>query len=1079
MRMGHGSLVRLKSTRGRRARPVQRRAIALMTVLVVTAMIATLAATFIASTGTTTAISRNMESHSQARQIAESGIRATLAYINAEEDWRTEKSEGAWVADASLLGGTFSITVNDGEDTDSDGVIANPAEGDGDLEDDEEDVFTITSTAKFNGTIYTARAAVTPVGTSKTIRVLFVVKHKGNLNDHEEFKKELMESWGFEVETIADTASQTEYDAAIAESDVAYIGETIYSFELDLKLKDAPIGIVNEEKLIVDEYGISSDSNCFDSTTINILDNTHEITSGLSTGPVAVLTSASNLHRARGTLADGATILADESENNEATIVAIDTGAALYNGGTATARIVYLPWGCDGFDIEFLTDEGKSIMKKSLQWASQTPSVTSPILHYDFDEQSGGTVNDRSGSVDLSLENGNGTLSWVTDVQAGTGLYFNQNSQGGTARCKTASSSTADSLKTQLADSDAMTVQVFLKAEGVDDSGGRIVTYSRDTGSSTRNFSLMAGYTGSSTNDDLIGRAKNSSGNAVEYRQNDVWSMDEFHVLAMTVDHSTNSDNVKLYVDGVLVHTSSASGGDFDDWSSEHFLLGNEATQDRPFRGTMFDVKIWDKALSGAQIYKNALELLPANDTDPQLIALYEFNEVIPNPQLIHHWNLDSTKGQVADSAGSLNGTNNGASPGSTGILGNAYTFDGSNDYIEFAHSSTLMLSSGTISFWFATTTPNGTMGLFSKDASGFVNGGHIHIYTEGTRVKARLQSDSASYTVQSGTIATKTWYNVVLTFGTAGMKFYVNGTEVDSDSHAGGLDSSSGGSGNSEPFVFGANTWGSGVGTVTPLQNFFSGEIDDVRIYDDALSPSQITNLHNLQPIGAHGGTGTAVKDTSSFGSPLDLTITEPSDVSWIGGGGLEITSATIIESGVAATKIYNALTATDEMTLEVKFEPANATQDGPARIVSCSSGANDRNFTLGQEDQQVRHRIRTTSTGNNGTPDIASGDLLVADTTSHVVVTYDGDNVKLFVNGSLETTTARTGTFDWNSSYQLVMGNETSNDRPWLGKLLRVAIYDRALSTTQVGDVFSGNPPSTVGLEGWTYNAHWLDLP
>ncbi|MEZ6083517.1 MAG: LamG domain-containing protein [Phycisphaerae bacterium] len=493
----------------------------------------------------------------------------------------------------------------------------------------------------------------------------------------------------------------------------------------------------------------------------------------------------------------------------------------------------------------------------------------------------------------------------------------------------------------------------------------------------------------------------------------------------------------------------------------------------------MFDVKIWDKALSGAQIYKNALELLPAADTDPQLIALYEFNEVVPDPQLIHHWNLDNTKGQVADVAGSLNGTNNGAAMGSTGILGNAYTFDGNNDYVEFAHSSTLMLSSGTISLWFATTTPNATMGLFSKDASNFVNGGHVHIYTEGTRIKVRLQSNNTSYTLQSGTISDKTWYNVVFTFGTEGMKLYVNGTEVDSDSYTGGLDESSGGSGNTEPFVLGANTWGSSVGTVTPLQNYYSGEIDEVRIYDDALSQSQITNLYALQPIGAHGGTGTTVKDTSSFGSPLDLTITEPSDVSWIGGGGLEITSSTIIASGVAATKIYNALTETDEMTLEVKFAPANTTQDGPARIVSCSSGVNDRNFMLGQEDYQVRQRIRTTSTGNNGTPDVASGDLLEADTTTHVVVTYDGDNVKLFVNGSLETTTARSGTFNWNSAYQLVMGNETSNDRAWLGKLFRVAIYDRALSTTQVGDVFSGNAPSTAGLEGWVYNAHWQDMP
>jgi hypothetical protein len=1057
----------------------RRPAIALISVLVVTAVIVTLAATFIASTGTTSAISRNLASHAQASQIAESGIRMTLAYIRAEENWRTDKSEGAWVTDASLSGGTFSITVNDGEDADNDGVIANPAEGDGDLDDDDEDIFTITSIAKYAGTIYTARAVVTPEGASITTKVLFIVGNKSSLTAQEDAKKALMESWDFEVQLITAGESQSAYDVAMSETDVAYIGEEIDASQLGLKLYDAPIGVVNEEQVITDEYGFSSANSCFSSTSINVVDNTHEITSPLSSGLIPILSSSSALHRATGSMAVGAVVLANEPSGSNAALIAIDTGGALYGGGTATARRVHLPWGCNDFDFATLNDDGKTILKRALQWASQTPAVTSPILHYDFDEQAGTTVNDRMGSVNLQHISGNGTLTWVNDLQGGTGLYFDQNAQSGTAACRTSSTTTADAFKSALQATEAVTVQVFLKAEELDDSGGRLLTYSRDTGSSTRNLSLMAGYTGSSTHDDLIGRAKNNSGDAAEYRQNDVWGMDEFHVLAMTVDHGINSNNVKLYVDGNLVHTSSVSGGDFDDWSSEHFLLGNEATFDRPFRGTLFDVKIWDEALSSAQLYKNAVELLPAADNDPQLIALYEFNEVVPDPQLIHHWNMDTTHGPVSDNIASLDGTANGATPGSTGVLGNAYGFDGSNDYIEFPHNSSLMLASGTISFWFTTTTPASTMGLFSKDASNFGNGGHVHIYTESSRIKVRLQSDSVSYTMQWGAIASKTSYYVAFTFGTEGMKLYVNGSEVDSDSYQGGLDSSSGGSGNTEPFVLGANTWVSGTGVVTPLQNYFNGVIDEVRVYDDALSASQIANLHNLQPIGAHGGSGTVVKDTSAFGSALDLAVTEPSDVSWISGGGIELTSSTILESGVAATKLYNALTDTDEMTLECKFAPANTTQDGPARIVSYSSGTNYRNFTLGQEDFEIRQRIKTTSTDNNGTPEVASGSVLSADTTKHVIVTYDGDNVKLYVDGSLETTTARTGTFNWNSGYEFVMGNETSNDRPWLGELYRVAIYDRALSSTQVDDVFAGNAPSIAGPEGWVYNARWVELP
>ena len=45
---------------------------------------------------------------------------------------------------------------------------------------------------------------------------------------------------------------------------------------------------------------------------------------------------------------------------------------------------------------------------------------------------------------------------------------------------------------------------------------------------------------------------------------------------------------------------------------------------------------------------------------------------------------------------------------------------------------------------------------------------------------------------------------------------------------------------------------------------------------------------------------------------------------------------------------------------------------QYGPARIISLSADPGHRNFTLGQEDDNLIFRIRTPFTGNNGTPDV-----------------------------------------------------------------------------------------------------------
>jgi len=91
--------------------------------------------------------------------VAESGLELAIAYIRANEDWRTDQSHGTWVTDQSFGDGTFTIVGEDGEDTDGDGTV----DGDGDLGDDPDDLLTLTVTGKVSGTTHIARALVTPL----------------------------------------------------------------------------------------------------------------------------------------------------------------------------------------------------------------------------------------------------------------------------------------------------------------------------------------------------------------------------------------------------------------------------------------------------------------------------------------------------------------------------------------------------------------------------------------------------------------------------------------------------------------------------------------------------------------------------------------------------------------------------------------------------------------------------------------------------------------------------------------------------------------------------------------------------
>ena len=75
------------------------------------------------------------------------------------------------------------------------------------------------------------------------------------------------------------------------------------------------------------------------------------------------------------------------------------------------------------------------------------------------------------------------------------------------------------------------------------------------------------------------------------------------------------------------------------------------------------------------------------------------------------------------------------------------------------------------------------------------------------------------------------------------------------------------------------------------------------------------------------------------------------------------------------------------------------------------------------------------------------------------HVVVTYDGAVERTFVSGvEQETRQSIGGDFsNWDSNYPLIIGNEATLDRSYLGKIFLVALYDRVLSNTEIQQNFN----------------------
>jgi len=202
--------------------------------------------------------------------------------------------------------------------------------------------------------------------------------------------------------------------------------------------------------------------------------------------------------------------------------------------------------------------------------------------------------------------------------------------------------------------------------------------------------------------------------------------------------------------------------------------------------------------------------------------------------------------------------------------------------------------------------------------------------------------------------------------------------------------------------------------------------------------------------------GPANTIPDVSSVGEPLQFTVTHTAAIQRTAGG-VRFRSSGLIVSEEAALKLTHACRQTNEITIEVWVQPESVSLSGPVRIVTLSADPYHRNFTLGQEGFQYNVRLRTTITGENGmNPSLsASG---VATEMTHIVYTRDASGVaKIYINGQERASQEIAGDFsNWDENYRFALGNELTGDRAWKGEIRLVAVYNRALTPSEVARNF-----------------------
>ncbi|MBD2594380.1 hypothetical protein H6G74_08555 [Nostoc spongiaeforme FACHB-130] len=227
------------------------------------------------------------------------------------------------------------------------------------------------------------------------------------------------------------------------------------------------------------------------------------------------------------------------------------------------------------------------------------------------------------------------------------------------------------------------------------------------------------------------------------------------------------------------------------------------------------------------------------SNSDAWILSSAEFQELateLIKQGLVAHYPFN---GNADDSSGNgLHGSVYGATltKDRFGNSNSAYQFDGIDDYIEIPHNDLLNLTDNfTISLWINQPEDNSLKGyrLIDKTTAGVNDGYNFDTYDGSTGRRLRLTGGKQNVSAHTA-YSLNEWHHVAVVFSKGVSTFYLDGN----------LD----GSGQHHSETVSTNSLTLKIGAAhNSHTEFFKGVIDDVRIYNRALSEVDIQELYEF----------------------------------------------------------------------------------------------------------------------------------------------------------------------------------------------------------------------------------------